>query len=238
MTDEEKRAAEIDAAVREADAKKRADAEGPTLADVMAAIGKCSDAIEGHGKMLSDLGDRVGVLETPAVDDDANPSGDKAKAAAAVDAKKRADAAADLDGPDARRAAAECQMRADAVALAFNERAPQRLSREPIHAYRVRLLTPYLKRSPTLKDISLDELPAGQAFDMIEKQIFADAVAWSRSPDAVAPGQLLMVEKKLDGGHVYRTFQGHPRSWMDEMAGPVRQHVKSGLLGNEGALAP
>jgi hypothetical protein len=49
-----------------------------------------------------------------------------------------------------------------------------------------------------------------------EKQIFADAIAAASSPDRAEAGHLLCVERKLDGGHVYRTFQGHRAAgWMN-----------------------
>jgi hypothetical protein len=130
-------------------------------------------------------------------------------------------------------------MRADAVCTAWGERAPAPLHLEPLTAYRLRLAEPWKKHSPAFRDLDLDALVTADAavLDVAERQIFADATAAARSPDRVQAGHLLMVEKRLDGGHVMRTFQGHPRSWMDNLAGPVRQFVTSGLLSGEGALS-
>jgi hypothetical protein len=231
------RAKEIDDAVKAADAKKRADADAEgadvSLKDVLAAIGKCSEAVTAHGAKLDEMGGRLDKLEAGgSVDDDADPDGSD-PVRAMVDSRKRADAIT----PEQRQQLAECQMAADAVCLAWNERAPMPLHGETVEAYRIRLLEPWKKHSPAFKELDLAKLAAAGGLDVAEKQIFADAVAFSNSPERVAPGQLLTIEKRLDGGHIMRTFQGHPRAWMDEFAGPVRQHVVSGLLGNEGALA-
>jgi hypothetical protein len=240
MADDEKmaRAAEIDAAVKKADedkaAKAKADAEGGevSLKDVLAAIGKCSDAIDGHGKALSDMGDRLTALEAgPAADGDPDPDGTKAKQAA-VDAKRRADA----DTPEMRKERADAQMACDSVALAWGERAPAPLVGEDLVSYRCRLLAPYKRHSAAYAELDLHKLAAAGGLDIAERQIYADATKAASAPERMPYGQLLAVEKKLDGGAIYRTFVGMPKSWMDDLAGPVRQYVTSGLGHGEGAM--
>ena len=202
-----------------------------SLKDVLAAIGKCSEAIEGHGKALGELGDRVGKLEAgPAADADGDP--DDAPMQPVVDSRKRADAVT----AEQRHDLATAQLRADHVAMAFGERASAPLVGEDLTAFRVRLLLPYQPHSAAFKDLDLDKLAAAGGLDVAEKQIYADAMAYSKSPERVAPGQLLMTEKTLDGGHVYRKFSGQPRAWMDEIAGSVRQYAVGGLLAGEGLL--
>jgi hypothetical protein len=229
MTDDERKAAAkaIDDAVKAATDKAKADAEGEvSLKDVMAAIGKCSEAIDGHGKALGEMGDRLTALEAGgAVDDDGDPSGEKARQAA-VDAAKRADA----DTPEMRQQRAEAQYACDQVAVLWNERAPAPLVNEDLISYRCRLLEPY-KRHSVYRDMDLHKLAAADptVLDVAAKQIYADASAASRAPERVPYGQLLMHEKRMDNGSLYRTFQGRPNGWMDEIAGPVRNYVKSGL---------
>jgi hypothetical protein len=235
MTDDERKAAAkaIDDAVKAAADKAKADAEGeagPSLADLMTAIKGCADSMTAMSARMDAL-EAAGKGKDGEEDGDADPAGDD-PVAAAVDARRRADAVT----PEERQALAECQMRADAVALAFGERAPAPLVGENLAAFRVRCLLPYQPHSVAFKNLDLDKLAAAGGLDVAEKQIFADALAYSKSPERVAPGHLLMVEKKLDGGHIMRTFQGHPRSWMDDIAGPVRQYVTSGLGAGEGLL--
>jgi hypothetical protein len=97
--DKMKRAAEIDAAVKKADAEKKADADteaGPTLADIMSAVKACSDA-------MTSMGARMDAIEAAGKggDKDGDDLVDEGKARqAAVDARKRADGA---DTPEMRQ---------------------------------------------------------------------------------------------------------------------------------------
>jgi hypothetical protein len=204
---------------RRCDAEEREEARDVTLKGIADGMAAMTDALKAIGSLLDQAGD----------------PGDPAAAAdpvqAAVDrARKRADA--DASEKRLRADAATAQARADPVYTAFNERAPMRLSGEDLLGYRRRLVSPFVKYS-TLKDVDIDVLPAGQAFDHICEPVFSDAVKWSQSAEAVPANTLREIKVRDDAGHTHITFQGRPNAWMDAFAGPVRQHVKAGILPGE-----
>jgi hypothetical protein len=164
MTDAEKKAAEIDALIKKdaddkaAAAKKDAEGEaGPSLADVMTAIKGCADSMGAMSARLDAL-EAAGKGKDGEEDDDGDVDGE-AKRAAYVDARKRADAVT----AEQRQELANIQMRADAVCMAFSERAPMPLHGELPEVYRVRLLEPFKKqKAQCLQGYRLEQACGGR----------------------------------------------------------------------------
>src|SRR6266567_6222936 len=81
----------------------------------------------------------------------------------------------DNDDSSLRAKLASAQMRADSVAQAFGEHAPRPMSGELLHEYRTRIAKLWQRHSKEFKNVDLNKIPAGAAFDGIEQTIYADA---------------------------------------------------------------
>ena len=125
------------------------------------------------------------------------------------------------------RAMTDSQAKADAVFQAHGMHAPRFMNGETPQAYRVRLADALKVHSKTWKGFDLAKIADSEAtFEAAETQIYADSLHAAMNPTDLTPGSLRMIEKQ-SGGHIFHEFVGEPRSWMDEFAGPVRQHVTS-----------
>ena len=91
-------------------------------------------------------------------------------------------------------AIADCQARADAVYSELGKRAPAPWPGERLRQYRQRLLQPLKSHSRTWSDVDLST-QSGKNLDLIEKQIFADAVVYADSNDAVRGDEMRPVIK-------------------------------------------
>ena len=94
----------------------------------------------------------------------------------------------------------------------------------PLHGespveYRKRLAAKFQKHSQKMAGIRLDSLE-GPAFDVIEGQIYADALEAARSPDVQKAGVLIPIERRDSAGRVITTFEGDPMSWMQHFMSP------------------
>ena len=118
-------------------------------------------------------------------------------------------------------AMADCQARADSVYGAFGERAPAPLQGEGLGAYRVRLAKGIQKHSNAWKTVSLRDLP-GNALDIAEAQIYADAQAAAKNPTDVPLGQLREIRRRDAADRVITEFVGEPNSWMGAFRTPAR----------------
>ena len=212
-TDMNKRAAEIDDAVKQADAKRRADAD---------AAGAASDemlkALRGLNDAMAGLGQRMDTLEATAKSPNED-AGDQAKGESAI-----ADAADEPNGRARDAAVAHAQARADAVCAARGERAPPPMAGEKLSAYRRRLLRDLRHESKEFGAIDLHGI-SGPLFDAIEARIYADALAASSRP-SVPIGELREVKTQDQSGRWISTFYGNPRTWMDDFSAPRQRLVK------------
>lgn len=118
-------------------------------------------------------------------------------------------------------AMADCQARADSVYGAFGERAPAPLQGEGLGAYRVRLAKGIQKHSNAWKTVSLRDLP-GNALDIAEAQIYADAQAAAKNPTDVPFGHLREIRRRDAADRVITEFVGEPNSWMGAFRTPAR----------------
>lgn len=118
-----------------------------------------------------------------------------------------------------RKSFATAQSKCDNVARAFGDEAPRWMQGEDLSSYRRRLASIYKDHSPAWKPVNLDALADDAAFEVAERQIFADASAAARNPAVLADGELRMTPSTLESGHRVNEFYGRPSSWMNQFAG-------------------
>ncbi len=105
-------------------------------------------------------------------------------------------------------ALAMAQSRADSLFLSLNEKLTAPLFGESPISYRKRLASRLQKYSPKLKDVKLDSISDAATFEILEREIYADAVAASASP-AFLPEGKLVPEKVTDfAGRVCTKYRG------------------------------
>jgi len=207
MADDPKlqRAAEIDKAIKDADAKRRADEEktGQTLDKLLTKLDEMVDHVGGLSKRMDDFekryDDDAKRKKARKDDDDANddhheddhepvaeqPTQTPNMAKEVVADSLRAD-------DDARRYEtdlADAQARADSIAIEFGEHAPRPLSGERLFDYKRRLLRRYQRYSPDFKDVDLGKITDAATWSGIENKIYNDAREAAGRPQA-GPGQL------------------------------------------------
>ncbi len=205
--DVNKRAAQIDADLKAADEKRRADAEGGgDMAKILEALQGLSgrmDAMEKRGADApEDTRSKDGKLPGEAVQ-----VGDD-----------------DMSDRERRAALSGAQMRADAVASARGNSAPRPLEGERPMQYRRRMLVEFKNDSADFKNVDIHTIPGGPAFDAIEQRIYADAVSAANNPH-VAQGQLLPRTQTDLSGRQITTFYGEPKTWMRHFSGQLQSVV-------------
>jgi hypothetical protein len=100
--------------------------------------------------------------------------------------------------------------------------APPPLERESETAYRRRLAEGLQQHAPNFNI----RHSTGTAFDVLEKQIKADAQREARHPTDIPEGTLREVTRYDQAGRPYQEFYGSPSAWMDDFAHP-KQYVRS-----------
>lgn len=130
-----------------------------------------------------------------------------------------------------REALAQAQSRADSVAQLFGKQISAPLHGESPIAYRKRLTYVFQPYSSKLKSVKLDSL-SGDAFDVIEDQIYADAQATARSPGHAKAGVLIPVVRRDSAGREITTYEGDMDAWMQHFKrGPVVTRIDRPRLG-------
>jgi hypothetical protein len=89
---------------------------------------------------------------------------------------------------------ADAQARADEVFAGFGGRAPRPLEGESLLSYRKRLATHLKKHSEHWKGVKFSKLPE-EAFNIAERQVYADAITAAASPTDLGEGELRAVRK-------------------------------------------
>jgi hypothetical protein len=90
---------------------------------------------------------------------------------------------------------ADAQARADSVFNGFGKRAPRPLEGEGLLNYRKRLATHLKTYSDSWKGVKLSQLPDA-AFDVAERQIYADSERAASSPVDLGDGELRAVTRQ------------------------------------------
>jgi hypothetical protein len=112
-----------------------------------------------------------------------------------------------------RDALAMAQARADSVAQHFGEHVLAPLSGESPISYRRRLAAKFQKHSDKLKNVRLDAID-GEAFDVLENQIYADAMIVATSTDVLKAGVLIPHVRHDSAGREITTFTGDMNAWL------------------------
>jgi hypothetical protein len=123
-------------------------------------------------------------------------------------------------------AAREPQARADEIYRAFDARAPapRVLEGEGALGYRHRVANDLKRHSATWRDVEVRSLPLA-AFEVAEKQIYADAQREARAPSNVPRGQLVeRIESDRTGRHITKFF-GDPAACWDMFKAPHKNVI-------------
>jgi hypothetical protein len=107
--------------------------------------------------------------------------------------------------------------------------APPPMERESESAYRRRLAEALQQHAPNCKDFNIRH-STGSAFDVLEKQIKADAQREALHPTQIPEGELRQITRYDQSGRPFYEFKGSPRAWMDNFAPPKRMVV--GIMDN------
>jgi hypothetical protein len=102
--------------------------------------------------------------------------------------------------------------------------APPPLERESETAYRRRLAETLQQHAPNCKDFNIRH-STGSAFDVLEKQIKADAQREAVRPTNVPEGTLKQVTRYDQAGRPFYEFFGSPSTWMSNFAHPRKKLV-------------
>ena len=106
-------------------------------------------------------------------------------------------------------ALADAQMKADSVFQALGKSAPKPIPGERPLAYRRRLAGDLRQHSERCKGVNLEHVAADSAgFGIIEDQIYADAMAFARTPLSVPAGELRSRKTTTDAGHTIIEYTG------------------------------
>jgi hypothetical protein len=113
---------------------------------------------------------------------------------------------------------------ADSYYKPHNRTPPRYMEGETTAGYRKRLATGLQQHTQTLKDINLRE-SIGTAYDLIEKQIYAEARKEAERPSNIPDGELREVKKYDTSGRPFYEFHGRPSTWMDGFSHGTKKRV-------------
>lgn len=110
--------------------------------------------------------------------------------------------------PEERDALSMAQAKADSIFRSLRENMTGPLTGESAISYRKRLASRLQKYSPKCKEMKLDSISDPVTFEIIEREIYADAVSASASP-ALFPEGTLIPEKFIDfAGRTCTRYRG------------------------------
>jgi hypothetical protein len=115
---------------------------------------------------------------------------------------------------------ADAQARADSAYNELGRRAPPPMPGERLLQYRRRLLAPLKSHSKTWSDVDLST-QSGKNLDVIERQIFDDAIAFADSNDFANGDEMRVVNKTDDSGRRITEFRGRS-SFINKFKGESR----------------
>ena len=127
---------------------------------------------------------------------------------------------------DEEAAYADCQAKADSVYSAFGKSASRPLQGETLMSYRKRMVRGLQAHSDEMKNININAIKDEAMLAIVEKRVFADAVAASRGNGAIAKGQLIEIHKKDRAGRTITEFRGDMEAWLGEFKLPASRVVK------------
>jgi hypothetical protein len=102
--------------------------------------------------------------------------------------------------------------------------APPPMERESNTAYRRRMAEGLQRHAPNCSDFNIRH-STGTAFDVLEKQIKADAQREALRPTQIPEGELKERVSYDQAGRPTYSYFGSPRAWMDQFASPKKMSV-------------
>src|SRR3984957_20219228 len=102
--------------------------------------------------------------------------------------------------------------------------APPPLERESETAYRRRLAESLQQHAPNCKDFNIRH-STGTAFDVLEKQIKADAQREAGRPTQIPDGELKQVTRYDQAGRPSHDWLGSPRAWLKDFSAPAKRLI-------------
>ena len=147
------------------------------------------------------------------------------------DAEKEEEAKKDEEEEAAKKddeeaAMADCQAKADSVYSAFGKSASRPLSGENLTAYRKRLVRGLQAHSDEMKNVNINKIADSAMLDIVEKRVYADALAASRGTGAVSKGQLIALTRKDQAGRTITEYRGDMEAWLGDFKTPTHRVVK------------
>ena len=127
---------------------------------------------------------------------------------------------------------ADAQAKADSVFASFGKSASRPLAGEGLMAYRKRLLRGLQAYSDSFKDVNINSIKDAKLLALTEKQIFADALAASKSPMTYAADQEIAIQKKDSAGRTITSFRGG-MGWLDAFKVPAMRVTKFHTMNNQ-----
>ena len=115
---------------------------------------------------------------------------------------------------------ADAQAKADSVMSAFGKSASRPLAGEQLISYRKRLLRGLQAHSDSYKGVNISAVKDVALLNIIEKQVFADAMSAAKSPVAYADNQLFEVKTRDESGRTITKFRGAMSAWLDDFKMP------------------
>jgi hypothetical protein len=101
---------------------------------------------------------------------------------------------------------------------------PRYMEGETPDSYRRRIATRLQQHAPSLKDINVRDT-GGSAFDLVEKQIYAEARREAERPTNIPDGELRQVTKYDATGRPSYEFYGRCGTWMNDFSNGCKKLV-------------
>jgi len=121
---------------------------------------------------------------------------------------------------------ADCQAKADSVYSAFGKSASRPLQGETLMSYRKRMVRGLQAHSDEMKNVNINAIKDEAMLEVVEKRVFADALAASRGNGVIGKGQLIEIHKKDRAGRTITEFRGDMEAWLGEFKLPASRVVK------------
>jgi hypothetical protein len=204
LSEEEKRARDIEDALEKHDAaKKDAEETGSKLDKLLSCLDAMNKRMDSFETAMSDAKRKDSEIEE---------KGDPKEMS--VDSR--------ADSIEHSNALAQCQVMADRADSAWSRTAPAPWTGEGVDGYLRRLTRSHKSHSENWKDVDLGEL-RGQALKNAASQIFADSIEASCNPVQIGAGRLHEVKRRdPDSGHMIKEYFGDPQAWMSQFTGQKR----------------
>jgi hypothetical protein len=113
---------------------------------------------------------------------------------------------------------------ADEVLKQHNQFAPRFMEGETVTSYQKRLASRVQQHAPSMKNINVRDT-RGSAFDLVEKQIYAEARREADRPSNIPDGELREMRKFDATGRPFYEFHGRPSTWMDDFSHGAKKRV-------------